>query len=174
LKGATVVFVMPTIDYGDASGPVAWSPDELATLEDYVRAGGLLVLTNSAYRLKYRNWELETNEDTGAMSTLGERFGVRFGGGNLEAASAEVVSDHPLVKGLDSLPLTAGNAVPFTLSGDSHAQVLARAGGSPVVALLDVGEGQVLVLGDMGLLGSRLDQAYHSFWRRLAQYAAGQ
>ncbi|MBU1879693.1 MAG: hypothetical protein KJ734_12145, partial [Chloroflexi bacterium] len=78
------------------------------------------------------------------------------------------VSDDPLVADLDSLPLTAENAVPFTL--DSGATVLARAGGSPVVALVKMGAGQVLVLGDMGLLGSRLDQAYHPFWERLAQW----
>jgi len=35
-----------------------------------------------------------------------------------------------------------------------------------------VGAGQVLVLGDAGLLGSRLDQAYHPFWARLAQWGA--
>jgi hypothetical protein len=56
---------------------------------------------------------------------------------------------------------------------EDGAKVLARAGGAPVVALIDVERGQVFVLGDVGLLGSRLDQAYHPFWRRLAQYAAG-
>jgi len=172
LRDAILVVVMPTMDYGDASGSVDWSPDEVRALEEYVRGGGLLVLTNSALRLKYRNWRYEANEDSSAMNALSERFGVRFGSGALEATSATVVSDHALVKGLDSLPLTGGNAVPFTLS-EASAQVLAEAGGSPVVALIDVGQGQVLVLGDVGLLGSRLDQACHPFWRRLARLQSG-
>lgn len=172
LRDAAMVVVMPTIDYGDVQGPVDWSAAEVRALEDYVRGGGLLVLTNSVRRLKYRNWRMEYNEDVAAMNALGERFGVRFGGAGIAATSATVVSDHKLVSGLESLLLTYENAVPFTLSGDG-AKVLARAGGSPVVALVDVERGQVLVLGEMGLLGSRLDQEHHSFWRRLAQYAAG-
>jgi hypothetical protein len=175
LRDAALVVVMPTIDYGSAQGAVTWSANEVRALEDYVKSGGLLVLTNSVRRLKYRNWRMEHNEDSFAMNALGERFGVRFGGAGIEATSATVVSDHALVSGLDALLLTYENAVPFTLSGGSE-KVLARAGGSPVVALVDVaaltGEGQVLVLGEMGLLGSRLDQEHHSFWRRLAQYAA--
>ncbi len=180
LQDAALVVVMPPLDYGDASAPLspggegtgvrgdAWSADEVRALEEYVRGGGLLVLTNSARRLKYRNWRYEVNEDTSAMNALSERFGVRFEAGSIEATSAAVVSDHVPVKGLDALPLTGGNAVRFSVSGD-RAQVLARAGGSPVIAWVDVDQGHVLVLGDAGLLGSRLDQAYHPFWRRLAR-----
>ncbi|MBU0495081.1 MAG: Zn-dependent exopeptidase M28 [Chloroflexi bacterium] len=168
VRGAALVVVMPTIDYGEAEGTVSWAPAEVAALEGYVRAGGRLVITNSARRLKYRNWRMEANEDTTAMNALAGMFGVRFGGAGIDASAAQVVSDDPLVADLDSLPLTAENAVPFTL--DSGATVLARAGGSPVVALVKMGAGQVLVLGDMGLLGSRLDQAYHPFWERLAQW----
>jgi len=182
LNNAALVVVMPIIDYGTAPGPLSpwgerdgvrgdvWSSDEVRALEDYVRAGGRLVITNSARRLKYRNWRYETNEDAAAMNALAGAFGVHFGGAGLDAMAAPVVSDDPLVKGLDSLPLTAENAAPFTLDA-AGSTVLARAGGSPVVALVKVGAGQVLVLGDAGLLGSRLDQAYHPFWARLAQYA---
>ncbi|MDP2952010.1 MAG: M28 family peptidase, partial [Chloroflexota bacterium] len=59
LSDADMVIVLPSIDYpSEAAGSVdwydvEWKREEVEILRQYVEEGGLLVLTNSAHRLKY-------------------------------------------------------------------------------------------------------------------------
>jgi hypothetical protein len=173
LADADLVFALPVHDYpspdGDASVyDEAWSDAEVDALEAYVERGGLLVLTNSNRRLKYLNYAYETNEDALDANLLATRFGVTWLAGALSGASAVVQSTHPLVRGMSSLALVEGNGVPFVAPG---AQLLARAGSWPAASLLSRGNGEVLVLADLGILGAPPGQAPNlALWRNLARY----
>ncbi len=178
LADAALVVVMPVHDWPSPEGDPTtyqegWSVPEIDALQQYVASGGLLVLTNSRYRMKYVNQLWETNEDSSAASDLAQRFGVTWLGGTLTPASAPTRGASPLVAGVTSLALAAGNGVPFQFtSGDSLAQV-----GVQAVAVLlrpGGGSGEVLVLADLGILGAGANgPANLRFWQNLAGYARG-
>jgi hypothetical protein len=180
LAGADLVVALPVIDYPAAdAGPgaydEAWTEAEMAALEDYAAAGGLLVLTNSAHRLKYGNTVLDENEDWQDANALAERFGVTYRAGTWPAdRPAATDGEGPLTAGLEHLELADGNGVPFSIDGAGQAQVLAQVEGAPAAALLSYGEagGEVLALADVGMLGAEWGQpANLGFWQNLAVYA---
>jgi hypothetical protein len=173
LENAALVVALPVIDYPQSNASTydeSWLESEASALEDYVSGGGLLVLTNSAKRLRSTRITYELNEDWADANVLGARFGVSFTAPSAtSSSSAGIVADHPLFAGLTSLELAAGNCV--TVSAPAG-QVLARVGSLPAVALVHHGRGEVLVLGDVGALGSALpDPPNLRFWRNLAAYA---
>lgn len=173
LEDADLVVVLPVLDYPSPDGDPglydeAWTGPEADALEAYVRSGGLLVLTASAHRLKYFNRTLDDNEDRDDQNLLGERFGVTFGSGTVPGQRAVVLGQFPLVAGMSSFELAAGNAVPYTAPG---AQRLAAAGGTAVVSVLQAGAGEVIVLGDVGILGTGNAAGNMPFWRNLADHA---
>ena len=109
---AELVIVLPVVDYASPDGDAdlydeAWSQPEIAALESYVAQGGLLVLTNSAYRLRGGNWRMkDANEDWPDANALAERFGVSYQAETLAPGSiAQIQSDHPLVEGEERLML---------------------------------------------------------------------
>ena len=143
----------------------------MAALEAYALDGGLLVIVNAQRRLRFANQALEANEDWPDANALAGRFGVTFLAGAVPGTSAVRSASHPLMEGVSSLRLASGTGVRFTLAGG---QVLARIGSEPVVAIQSVGTrgGQVLLLGDLGLLGADGGvPANLTFWRNLARYA---
>ena len=169
LENVALVIVSPVLDYPSPDGDPAlydeaWSQEEIDALDTYVAEGGLLVLTNSAHRLKY--WVQDPNEDWSDVNALATRFGVSYQDGTVSSTMAQTTGDHPLMAGISTLQLFEENGVPFALA---KGQVLAEASGEPVVALVDYGNagGQVLVLADMGILGS-VDNL--TFWQNLAGY----
>ena len=173
LENTDLVVVLPVLDYASPEGDPtlydeAWSAEEVAALEGYVARGGLLVLTNSAYRLKLGNTLYDPNEDVGDANALAERFGISYGG-TLPGAQARAAGESPLMAGIGTLRFTEGNGVAFTMA---EGQVLAQANGKPVVGLVDYGDGggQVLVLADVGLLGAQWVEPLR-FWQNLAEYA---
>jgi hypothetical protein len=177
LEGARVVFALPVIDYPSAEAgsldayDVAWSPEEIEALRGYVEQGGLLVILNSRYRLKYAYPPLDENEDWSDMNALSEVFGVTFHEGATWGELAQA-GDHPLLEGVDILRLAESNGVPFSYrKGES----LALMYGDPAMALVPYGQagGEVLVLGDLSLLrdaGLGDTPANLQFWINLAQY----
>ena len=177
LEGVELVIALPVLDYPSPDGDVtlydtAWTEDEIAALEAYVDQGGLLVLTNSANRLKYGNTILDPNEDWPDANALAERFDVRYLGPESLGATAEMDWSHPLAVGEHTLTMAEDNAVAYETAGG---QVLATAGVRPVATLLDVGSagGQVVVLADLGILGADWDGPDNQFfWRNLARHAA--
>jgi len=179
LEGADLVIVLPVADYpGPGGGPEvydeAWSPEEIAVLEQYVVGGGLLALTNSANRLKYYNRVLDPNEDAADANDVAGRFGVTFESKTLPTGAVQVIGSSPLVKGVERLALAPANGVRFSLTA-TDSEVLAEAGGAPVMALVRDGDagGEVLVLADLGILGSSGESTLTNlpFWRHLAKYA---
>jgi hypothetical protein len=180
LEDADLVLALPVVDYPSPDGDSdvydeAWSQPEIDALEGYVAGGGLLVLTNSAYRLKYGNQLLDRNEDWEDVNALAERFGVSYREGMLStdfAIEAQVGS--PLVEDVSYLKLAVGNDVPFTVSQEDEALAVARIGEELAVALVDYGQvgGQVLVLTDLSLLGAEWEMPPNlTFWQNLADYA---
>jgi hypothetical protein len=176
LVDAAMVVALPVHDYPSEVGDVAlydegWSAGEVAALEAYALDGGLLVIVNAQRRLRFSNQALEANEDWPDANALAGRFGVTFVAGALSGTSAERSASHPLMEGVSSLRLASGTGVRFTQAGGL---VLARVGSEPVVTIQSVGTrgGQVLLLGDLGLLGSDGGvPANLTFWRNLARYA---
>ena len=174
LEDTDVVVALPVHDYPSDEGDVslydeAWTQAEIDAIEEWVQSGGLLVLTNSAHRLKYVNYVYEGNEDWSDVNALGERFGVSFTAGGLGGSTATASGNHPLVSGVSSLQLAEDNGVRYSATG---AEVLARVDAFPAVSLLTVGSGEVLVLSDVGMLGGRGGEpANLQFWRNLAEYA---
>jgi hypothetical protein len=176
LEETDLVVVLPVVDYPSSEGDPdlydeAWSEEEIAALEAYVAEGGLLVLTNSAHRLKYNNSVLDPNEDWSDANALAARFGVTYHSGALSSTEAQTEGESPLVEGVEALELAKANGVPFSLA---EGQVLAQADGEVAAALVDHGQGggQVLVLADVGMLGHDQGEPTNlSFWRNLARYA---
>jgi len=179
LFDADMVIVLPSIDYpSEAAGSVdwydvEWKGEEIEVLRQYVEEGGLLVLTNSAHRLKYFYYApFEENEDWSDMNDLAQAFGVEFLPGEISLEWAELLT-HSLTEGLSRLRLRGRNGVPFTYRSG---QDLARAGGNSVVALIPFGDqgGEVLVVGDLGIFDRQRDEgqaANLDFWLNLAEYA---
>jgi hypothetical protein len=176
LEETDLVVVLPVVDYPSPDGDPdlydeAWSEEEIAALEAYVAEGGLLVLTNSAHRLKYNNSVLDPNEDWSDANDLATRFGIIYHSGALSSTEAQTEREGLLVEGVEILELAETNGLSFSLAGG---QVLAQADGEVVAALVDHGQGggQVLVLADVGMLGHDGGEPTNlSFWRNLARYA---
>jgi hypothetical protein len=173
LEDTDLVIALPVHDYPSAEGDLslydeAWTTAEIDLLEDWVRDGGFLVLTNSAHRLKYVNYVYEDNEDWEDVNELAGRFGVQYAAGGLGDSTATVNSSHPLVAGVPSLLLANDNGVRFTATG---AEELARTDAHSAMALVAAGSGEVLVLADLGILGAPGGEAPNlEFWRNLAEY----
>jgi hypothetical protein len=176
-EDAALVVALPVVDYPGSEGDPAlydeaWLQAEIGALEAYVEGGGLLVLANSAHRLKHGNVVREANEDWEDANALAGRFGITYQEGSVEAEEAWIDGRSPLIEGVVHLELAPGNGVPFDVDGGVDAQVLALAGGEPVVALVDYGLGQVLVLADLGILGADWGGPDNlPFWQNLARYA---
>jgi hypothetical protein len=174
LVDADLVIALPVHDYPSAHRSPApydeeWTSAELDILEEYVLEGGRLVLTNSARRLKYFNLAFEHNEDWSDQNALAERFGVHYLGYGFIASTARVIDGHPLVRGVERLDLADLNSRVFQAP---DAEVLVEIAGSPAVAVATVGSGEVIVLADVGILGSSGgDPANLRFWQNLALYA---
>ncbi len=179
LEGTALVVALPPIDYAldrpGAGQAAAWSAAEAEALAAYAAGGGLLVVTNSAGRLKYGNQALDPNEDWAGANPLAERLGLAFEEGAVTAAEARPLDDHPLLAGIRRLDMGDGTAVPLRLLEGSRGQVLAEAGDVPVAVLADHGQGRVLALGDLALFVVAGPESQNMrFWRNLAAYARGE
>lgn len=174
LADTDLVVALPVHDYPSPDGEVglydeAWTTAEIDALEAWVRGGGTLVLTNSGHRLKYVNYVYEVNEDWRDVNDLAARFGVTFTSGGITGSTATVSTGHPLMTGVTGLQLANNNGVRYTTE---DGQDLAWAGSQRAVSVVPAGEGEVVVLADLGILGSDGGEPQNlQFWRNLAQYA---
>jgi hypothetical protein len=171
LENVGLVVLPPTLDY---PGPenTSWSGSELTLLDDYVARGGFLLVINSAFNYSMKRRLNEKNEDARALNPFLKPMGIAFkfgdtGSGNI----ARVVSDHPLVANAAYLSLYGDNAVPFSMKTGLE---LIQAPSSPLVGLVDYGNrhGQVLVIGDLGLLqADDIGAKNIQFLQNIAHYA---
>jgi len=176
LAGAGLVVVLPVLDYAVPSGGAepydeAFSAAEVEALARYAEDGGLLVLTHSASRLRYGTAPFEENEDWDEMNALGARLGATFEDRRIDATEATTEGSHPLVSGIPSLALAAGNGRAVRAPAG---RTLARAGSDVAAALVPVGPsgGEVLALSDLAILGGWTARPPNFvFWQNLARYA---
>ena len=177
LVDADLAFVPAVVDFPSQRGDLsvydeAWTEGEVQAVEEYVAQGGLLVLANSAHRLKFSGYMVDANEDWRSLNALSERFGISYRFGTVyETLFWVEKNSHPLVEGISYLKLLPGNSVPLRMD---EGQVLAWAEGRIVMGLVDYGDagGQVLALADAGLLGAGTGtRPGLRFLQNLAQYA---
>lgn len=175
LAGAGLVVVLPVIDYPTSLGGTdpydeSWSAEEVGVLRRYVDAGGFLVLTNSASRLRYGFTPVEENEDWADANAVGQEFGILFQDRRL-SGTATPTADHPLLAGVSQLTLAEGNGLAVAAPSG---EVLASANGAALV-LVPIGSqgGEVLALGDLAILGNNTsgEAPNLAFLRNLARYA---
>lgn len=175
LDGAGLVVALPVVDYpGALAGPEpydeGWTTEEIAALKGYVERGGLLVVPNSATRLRNETTPMDPNEDWPDVNTLAAEFGVTFESRILPGTTAQVSSNHPLVEGVAALALAPGNGLAVSAPGGL---VLARAGSEAAAALvsLESGGGEVLAISDHAILcGRTLTAPNLVFFRNLSRY----
>lgn len=174
LAGAGMVVVLPVYDYPTpAGGPApydeAFSAEEAAALGAYARGGGFLVLVNSGTRLRYGTTPVDDNEDAEDLNAVGEPLGAVFESRRLPGNQAISTGPHPLFEGVGAISLTLGNGVVVRQGGG---RLLARASYDAAVVLFAAGErGEVLAIGDAGILGGRGAAPNLAFMRNLARYA---
>jgi hypothetical protein len=151
---------------------VAWTGREIEILQEYVEDGGLLLLVNTAHRIKYGYPPLDQNEDWADMNALAELFGITFHEGTTWGELASP-GTHPLVQDVEVISLADSNGVPFAYE---TGETLAEAHGDAVIALVPYGEagGKVLVIADLGILRATWAEEVPrnlQLWVNLAQYA---
>lgn len=175
LAGAGLVVALPVIDYPiPLGGPdpydESWSSEEIGVLKRYVDAGGFLVLTNSASRLRYGITPVEANEDWPDANAVGQEFGILFEDRRLSGRATPTV-EHPLLAGVSALTLADGNGLAVSAP---RGEVLADASGAALV-LVPFGSrgGEVLALGDLAVLGNGTNREAPNlpFFLNLARYA---
>lgn len=169
LEDVGLVLLLPTLDYPGKDGET-WSEEELSLLEQYVKEGGFLILTNSYANLAMNRILSDANEDSRMINILAERMGIRFKLGMLDTLMVNSDSAHALMNDAQYLTMFSGNGVPFEIASG---QVLATANLHPIIALVEYGQGQVLVLGDIGLLVDYGGDAKNlNFVKNIALYAS--
>lgn len=146
-----------------------WTEEEIDALEDFVLAGGVLVLTNSVHRLKYANLAYDENEDWPDANALADRFGIEYVDHIFTSDRVITNGDHPLIDDVTLLYFISGNAMAFDAG---TAEVLASVAGWPAMAVVEHGAGTVVVLSDLGMLGTNRDPPRNlQFWQNLARFA---
>jgi hypothetical protein len=174
LNDAKIVVVLPTVDYAfsnpDELPNETFLPQELRVLEEYVHAGGLLLLTNSSHQLKYGNSVMAANEDSQAINDLASRFGVTYLNQTHHSASVAVQVDHPLLDQVAALQMAENNGLLFEME---NGQVLAASNAGAALGLVSLENGgEVLVLADVALLNNTWGSTTNlPFWKSLASYS---
>lgn len=170
LVGVGIVIVLPTIDYPGKLDET-WSQTELNALKAYVEAGGFLVVTNSEYTHIMTYLGYDPNEDKLDLNALLSQMGVMFNNSTYELDKAYGDVSNPLTDKAEMLLTYADAGVSFTLD---KGEVLYTSGGKPIIAMVDYGDrgGQVLVIGDLGILIDENGGAGNlQFLQNIAAYA---
>jgi len=151
IKDADLVIVLPAYDYPPETGiyNTAWSDAEARILNAYAQDGGRILVVNSGYRLKFYNRVLEENEDWAALNALTSQWGAKFTHRGSQSNPLNV-EDRGLLDGVSAINITPQNAVSFSIE---TGKALAGTPGDTYLAQIDVGEGEVVILGDLSMLG---------------------
>lgn len=151
LSGADLVVVLPVYDYAleDSSYDTAWTASEAGVINTYAQNGGRVLVVNSRNHLKLYNRVLEENEDWPDLNVLTNQWGVKFNGVGSDSALLNA-EGRGLLKGVSGINITPVNAVSFSIeSGNALAGVPRDA----YMAQIEVGKGQVVILGDLSIFG---------------------
>lgn len=151
INEADLVIIPPVYDYisGSDQYDTGWSPEEAAIINVYAQNGGRVFVVNSSHRLKLYNRIMEENEDWKDLNIITSQWGVQFTGLGSDTESVST-GGLGIVKGVPVLNITPDTAVSFKIeSGEALAGIKNKA----YLAFVEVGKGEVLILGDMTALG---------------------
>lgn len=151
LTNTDMAIVLPVYDYSPENGAdnTGWTSEEVKILDGYAQGGGRVLVINSGYRLKLYNRVLEENEDWSALNMLTNQWSVNFKGRGSEYNPLNV-EDRGLLEGVSTISITPLNTVSFSIeSGKALAGILT----DTYVAQVEVGYGEVIILGDLSILG---------------------
>ena len=154
LAGADLVVVLPVLDYpiteiASDTYDAAWTAEEAVLINDYAKKGGRVMIVNSANRLKFYSRVLDENEDWEDLNTITNQWGVKFVG--IGADSYTLTTDtSSLMHDVPEILITPANAVYFSITdGEALAGMKSKA----YLAQIKVGNGEVLIISDMTMLG---------------------
>ncbi len=151
LENVDYVVIPPAYDYpvsdNAANGyDTAWTSEEAQIINDYAQNSGIVLIINSANRLSLYNRLGDDNEDWNDLNTLTDQWGVHFTqtGTYTYSVPAQLSGSE-----VDML-LSAEATVQFSAPADA-----VKAGNSETAYLaeLTVGDGKVIVVGDLTALG---------------------
>jgi len=170
ISAADLVVALPAYDYPVADSNTAaydtgWSASEAAIINEYVEQGGKLLVVNSANRLKFFNWVAEPNEDWLDLNTLTSQWGVQFTSVGVDEPSLTVMAGG-LLDDVSTVNINPQNTVVFSVTSGA---VLAGSQNRAHIAQLEVGEGTVVILSDLSMLGDYGDGLFNP---KLAQALA--
>jgi unsaturated rhamnogalacturonyl hydrolase len=156
LNGVSVFIIVDPDTPAESRAPQYIETDEIRAIEAWVRGGGRLVLFGND----------KGNAEFQHLNQLAGRFGIEF-----------LEETYPRVKGKGILTVASENAVvgkgltaylvevsPLRL--EAGAQVLLSDNGTPLMALVSAGKGEVLALGDPWIYNEYID---HKDNRRMAE-----
>lgn len=151
LTNADMAIVLPVYDYSPENGAYdsGWSSKEAEILDAYAQDGGRVLIINSGYRLKLYSRMLEENEDWSSLNTLTNQWGVNFKGRGSENNPLNV-EDQGLLEGVSTINITPLNTVSFSIESG---KALAGTPADTYVAQVEVGNGEIVILGDLSILG---------------------
>ncbi|MDQ6676284.1 MAG: DUF4350 domain-containing protein [Acidobacteriota bacterium] len=147
LQGVKVFIIVDPDTPAETADPKYIMPEEIAALDQWVRAGGRLVLLGND----------KGNAEFEHFNQLAKRFGIEF----LEETYPKVKGKGFLVaKGEGPIFQDAPEAylvevAPLKVSGD--VKVLLADHGTPIMALAQAGKGEVFALGDPWLYNEYID-----------------
>ena len=147
LAGARVFIIVDPDTPAETADPQYIMPDEVAAIEEWVRAGGRLVLLGND----------KGNAEFEHFNQLARRFGIEF----LEETYPKVKGkgiliakgDTPIFEG--ALEAYLVEVAPLKLSPE--VQTLLADNGTPIMALAHVGKGEVFALGDPWIYNEYID-----------------
>ena len=169
---AEMVVVLPAYDFSVSDPPwigddAAWTQEEAKIIDQYVQNGGKVLVVNCGSRLKFANRVMEPNEDWNELNTLTEQWSVTFTGISGEDLRLSP-KDSELLDGVNTIDVSSLTTVDFSVSQGS---ILIGTQDRAYLAEIEVGEGKVLILADMTLLGDReTGLGYYRFLVNLADW----
>jgi unsaturated rhamnogalacturonyl hydrolase len=147
LAGVRVFIIVDPDTPAETADPQYIMPDEIAAIEDWVRAGGRLVLLGND----------KGNAEFEHFNQLARRFGIDF----LEETYPKVQGKGILIAKGDS-PIFEGGletylveVAPLKLA--TEVQILLADHGTPIMALAHAGKGEVFALGDPWVYNEYID-----------------
>jgi unsaturated rhamnogalacturonyl hydrolase len=151
LKAVSVYLIVDPDTAKETAAPNFIEPQHVAAIEDWVRAGGVLVLMGN----DAQNAELDK------FNTLASRFGIRF---NKDRKFEVLNNDYKM----GAVEIAAGNEVfktarkvfvkeVSTLSLSGKAKPVVAANGENLIAVAKHGKGSVFVIGDPWLYNEYVD-----------------
>jgi len=160
LKGTDIYIIVDPDTKAESPDPHYITPEDVKTIDDWVRAGGVLVLFAND----------SSNAELPHLNTLAETFGIHFNsdflnpvpGDSFNLGCFQIPASDTIFKTARKVYLKG--ICSLTVSGDAQAQ-LTSPDGHVIIATAKYGEGTVFAVGDPWIyneyVNGRLPASYH-------------